>query len=105
MVLKEFSMQVPQGKVDVAFYLHFDTGPVTFSEIKIHGDFDTGIPHKVQMKQDHNGQWKLYSDHPEMINGELKVVPEFFDDHLSNKIVSKILEIREDYRPSNSSTY
>jgi hypothetical protein len=96
MVLKEFHINIPgKGKVDVSFYLHFDAHSASVGEIKLHADYDSGLPHRAKLKQD-LGKWKLYDDHPVMVNGELKVVPEFLDTEVSNTVVNRILEIKAD---------
>ncbi len=96
MILKEFQVHVPaKGTVNVEFYVHFGEHGATAGEIKIHADYNCGIPHKVQLKKD-DGIWKLYDDHPKMVNGEIKVVPEFLEDELSMTIASRIQQIKED---------
>lgn len=95
MELREFRVNVPaHGTVNVEFHLHFDTNTTTVGEIKIHADYNCGIPHRVQLKKD-GDTWKLYDDRPKMVNGEVKVIPEYLEDDLSNNIVSRILEIRD----------
>jgi hypothetical protein len=94
MVLKEFSLKVPEkGKIDVSFYLHFDTPAVSVGEIKIHTDFDSTLPHRAWIKEE-DGKWKLYDDHPLMENSEVVVRPEFLNDDISNEIVKTILAIK-----------
>jgi hypothetical protein len=94
MVLKEFSLKIPdKGKVEVSFYLHFDTPAVSVGEIKIHTDFDSTLPHRAWLKED-DGRWKLYDDHPLMENGEVVVAPEFLNDDISNEIVKTIIGIK-----------
>lgn len=89
-------MHVPaKGTVNVEFYVHFGEHGASASEIKIHADYNCGIPHRVQLKND-DGVWKLYDDHPKMVNGEIKVVPEFLEDDLSRNIAGRIYQITQD---------
>jgi hypothetical protein len=91
MVLKEFSMEVPgRGRVDVSFYLHFDTHTINIDELKIHADFDSGLPHHAQLKQD-QGQWILYAEHPNMENGQVVVTPQYYNDDLSRAVAERVL--------------
>ncbi|MCD6011209.1 MAG: hypothetical protein K0Q79_1071 [Flavipsychrobacter sp.] len=95
MELREFQVNVPaRGTVHVEFHLHFEPHQTTVGEIKIHADYNCGIPHRVQLKKDGH-TWKLYDDRPKMVNGEVKVIPEYLEDELSNTIVANILEIRD----------
>ena len=99
MVLKEFNMVVAgRGIINISFNLHFDSHTCTVGEIKLRADYDSGLPHRVQLKQDY-GVWKLYDDHPLMEGGEVKVVPEFLNDDVSNSIAAKILRIMEEESP------
>ena len=94
MELKEFNLDVPgKGKINVQFHLHFDREPIYVGEIHIHPDFESGMPHRAQLKKD-DGQWKLYIEHPENKNGEIVIVPEFLDDDLSMEIANTIMGIR-----------
>jgi hypothetical protein len=94
MKLKEFSLDIPgKGRAEVSFYLHFDTNTVTVGEIKIHTDFESTIPHRAWLKQ-YEGEWKLYDDHPSMINNEVVVGPEYLADDLSKAIAERIIAIR-----------
>jgi hypothetical protein len=87
MVLKEIRISIPgQGKIDLNFYIHFDSRNSSVGEIKIHADFDTSLPRRAFLKQD-EGEWKLYDEHPTMQNGEIKVLPEFLNDEISKEIV------------------
>ncbi len=96
MILKEFQVHVPaKGTVSVEFYVHFGEHGATAGEIKIHADYNCGIPHKVQLRKD-DGLWKLYDDHPKMVNGEVKVIPEFLEDDLSKTIAARIQMIKDD---------
>jgi hypothetical protein len=95
MKLKEFSVAVPgRGSVDVSFYLHFDGRNTSVGEIKIHSDYDSGLPHRAWLKQD-NAIWYLYDDRPIIEGSEVKVVPEYLNNDVSNEIVAKILDIVE----------
>ncbi len=95
MVLKEIHVDVPgRGRVDVAFYLHFDGHTTTVGELKIHTDYDSTLPHRAWLKQD-DGEWKIFDEHPAMQNNEVKVTPEFLEDEVSREIVRKILAVKE----------
>ncbi len=95
MVMKDFRLEVPgHGKVDVEFRLHFDSGAVSVGEIKVHSDFECGIPHKVQLKHD-GSMWKLFSDHPKNENGQVVVEPQFLEDELSMTIARRITMMRD----------
>lgn len=96
MELREFQVKVPaHGTVNVEFHLHFEPHNTSVGEIKIHADYNCGIPHKVQLRKD-GDTWKLYDDRPKMVNGEVKVIPEFLEDELSKIIVAHILELKNE---------
>ena len=99
MVLKEFSIQVPdKGRVDVSFYLHFDTHSVTVNQLKIRADYDSGLPHQAQLKEE-NKTWLLYADHPAIDHNAVVVAPLYFDDEVSKQIVERILDIKAQETP------
>jgi len=96
MELREFQMAIhDRGTVDVSFNLHFDSRDPTVGEIKIHSDFESGLPHRAQLKQE-EGNWKLFAEHPVMEAGEVKIIPQFLNDELSISIAKKILYIKEE---------
>lgn len=96
MELRNFQIDVPgKGVIDVNFTLHFNDNSVSVNEIKLHSDFDSGLPHHPQLRL-HDNVWQLYAQVPVMKNNEMVIVDEFLNDDLSKQIVEKILQIRNE---------
>ncbi len=98
MELREFQIDVPgKGTVDVRFRLHFNDHDysVTANEIKIHADFDSGLPRHPQLMFE-DGIWKFHVMHPFIEDKEVVVKEEFLDDGLNQEIINRILAIMED---------
>ena len=93
MELKSFQINVAgKGTVDVNFTLHFNNNSVSVNEIKLHSDFESGLPHHPQLVL-HDNMWQLHVQQPIMRNNEVVVVDEYFNDSLSNEIVKKYLPV------------
>lgn len=96
MELRNFQIDVPgKGTIDVDFTLHFNNNSVAISEIKLHSDFDSGLPHRPQLML-HDNAWQLHVQQPVMKNNEVIVVDEYLNDELSTEIVKRLLQIRDD---------
>jgi hypothetical protein len=98
MELREFKLVVPgKGTIEVSFILHFSdqTNSASASEIKIHSDFNSDLPHRPHLMLD-NGTWKFRIQHPVMKNNEVVVEDEFLSDGLNKEIIDHILQIIDD---------
>jgi len=96
MELKSFQIDVPgRGTVDVNFTLHFNNNSASISEIKVHNDFDGGLPHHPQLKL-HDNSWQLFAQHPIIRNNEVVVVDEYLNDDISKEIVKRLLQFRDE---------
>jgi len=98
MELRSFQIDVPgKGTVDVDFTLHFNSSAISISDIKVHADFDTTLPHRPQLKL-HDNSWQLYAQQPIMKNNEVIVVDEYLNDNISKEIVKRLLQYRDEAR-------
>ena len=98
MELRSFQIDIPgKGTVDVEFTLHFNNSTVFISEIKVHSDFESGLPHRPQLKL-HDNAWQLYAQQPIMKNNEVIVVDEYLNDDISKEIVKRLLQYRDEAR-------
>lgn len=98
MELREFKLDIPgKGMVEVSFMLHFSdqTNSASASEIKIHADFDSGLPHRPHLMLD-DGTWKFHVQHPVMKNNDVVVEDEFLCDGLNKDIIDHILKIMDE---------
>ena len=98
MELKNFQLDVPgRGVVDVEFTLHFNNNSASVNEIKVHADFDSGLPHRVELKL-HDNAWRLHYQQPVMKDNEVVVVDQYVNDGISSQIVARLLEFRNEAR-------
>ncbi len=98
MELREFKIEVPgQGTIEVSFMLHFNDhdNSASASEIKVHADFDSSLPHRPHLMLD-DGAWKFRVQHPVMKNNEVVVEDEFLCDGLIKDIIDRILKVMDD---------
>ncbi len=96
MELRNFQIDIPgKGIIDVNFTLHFNNNSISVNEIKLHADFDSGLPHHPQLRL-HENEWQLYAQVPVMKNNEMVIIDEYLDDDVSKQIVEKLLEYRND---------
>ena len=100
MELREFKLDVPgKGTVEVSFMLHFNDhdNSASASEIKIHADFASNLPHRPHLMLDEaDGTWKFHVQQPVMKNNEVVVEEEFLSDGLNKDIIDRILKIMDD---------
>ena len=96
MELKNFQINIPgKGTVDIDFTLHFNDNTPTISEIKVHADFDSGLPHHPQLML-HDNVWQLHVQQPVMKNNEMVVVDQYLNDDISKEIVKRLLEFKNE---------
>ena len=96
MELRNFQIDVPgKGTVDVEFTLHFNNSAVSVSDIKIHSDFESDLPHRTQLAL-HDNIWQLHIQHPEMINNEIVIVDQYRHEGLCSQIIDKLIEIKNE---------
>ena len=98
MELREFQIDVPgKGTVEVNFKLHFNDHDYSVSadDIKIHADFESGLPHHPQLMFE-EGKWKFHVHHPLIKNNEVVVEEEFLAEGLNQQIIDRILAIMDD---------
>ncbi len=96
MEFKSFRIDVPgKGTVDVEFNLHFNDSVGSVREIKVHSDFDSGLPHRPQLML-HDNAWQLYAQLPVMKNDEVVITDQYYNDPISNEIVQRLLEFKEE---------
>ncbi len=98
MELREFKIEVPgKGTVEVSFMLHFNDhdNSASASEIKIHADFESDLPHRPHLMLD-DGTWKFRVQHPVMKNNDVVVEDEFLCDGMNKEIIDRILAIMDE---------
>ena len=96
MELRNFQIEVPgKGTIDVEFTLHFNNNTVFISDIKIHSDFESDLPHRAQLAL-HDNMWQLHIQHPEMKDNEIVVVDKYLNDGYCKEILAKLLEIKDE---------
>jgi hypothetical protein len=96
MELRNFSMDIPgKGTIDVDFTLHFNNNTVSISEIKVHSDFESGLPHHPQLTF-HDNAWQLHVLQPVMKNNEIVIIDEYLNDSFSKEIVKRLLEFKNE---------
>ena len=98
MELREFTIDVPgKGKVDVHFALHFSDhdNSVSAQEIKIHSDFDSGLPKHPHLMLVDN-EWQFHTQHAVLKDSDVIVEDEFSTEGLSKEIITRIREYMDD---------
>ena len=92
MELRSFQIDIPgKGTVNVDFALHFnDEDVVSVQDIKLHADFDSGLPHRAELVM-HNNLWQLHAEMPVMKNDEVIIMDEYLKDDISKEIVKRLL--------------
>ena len=96
MELKSFQLNIPgKGTIDVDFALHFNNSSVFITEIKIHADYDSGLPHRPQLVL-HENAWQLHVQQPMMKNNEVVIIDEYLNDDVSNEIVKLLLGFKDE---------
>ena len=102
MIHKQFQHDTIDGGTDVQFNLEYDGKNVSVSNIQLHSNFNSGLPHSAYLEYDHEfGDWKLCAYYnKEDINKNIINVREWIGSNLSKEIVKKILEIKENETPN-----
>lgn len=97
-VHKQFQHNTADGGIDVQFNLDYDGQNVSITAIQIHGNYKTGIPESPMLEW-HNGKLLFCKNFQMEKNGEIIDAIEYIDTPLSNDIVKKILEIKDEEKP------
>ena len=96
---KQFQYPVSVDKaIDVQFNLEFDGSKVDITNIQIHSNYGSGLPHSPQLKE-HNGAFKFYKEFESKEGNNFVGKFQYFDDEVSRGIIQKILKIKEEETP------
>jgi hypothetical protein len=98
MIHKQFQCDVPEGGIDIQFNLEYNGENIMVNTIQINGNFNTGLPESPTLEW-HNDKWMLCRNYKTELNGQEVDATEYINTDLSNNIVNKILEIKEQEVP------
>ena len=100
MTHKEFQINTPQGGTNVHFNLDFNGTESQIFAVAVHSNFDSDLPHSPSLEWNQDlGKWMLARYYDKDINGVSTRFREFYDSTLSNQIVERIMEIKEEETP------
>ncbi len=100
MTHREFQLNTPEGGTNVHFNINGNGIDVVITTVQVHSNFKSGLPNSPELEWNPEaGKWMLAGYYNKDVNGTPTKVREFINTELSNQIVDKIMEIKEEETP------
>ena len=101
MTHREFQLDTTEGSTNVHFNVDGNGIDVVITTIQIHSNFKSGLPHSAELEWNSEaGKWMLAAYYTKDVNGTATNVREFINTQLSNQIIERIMEIKEEETPT-----